>query len=172
MEPSATETHKVCSTAKPHASVPRLEVKLPDRLPPVSGVSLQLGAGKLGYAARAFDPHVPFGISTDGLDEAARQAVALGVGGGNAVFQPDEAVLSTDPQYSGTTFVQTEDLVIAETRSTPRVENPEALAIKAREPPEGAYPEIAAMILQDRIHRVLRQTLLRLPNRGDVLRGL
>src|ERR1035438_5075742 len=169
----STGTHKVCSTAKPRASVPGLQVKLTDRLPPVSGVGLQLGADKLCYAVRAFDPHIAFGVPTDGADEPARQAVAVGVRGGNAVFQPDEtAVHSTDPQCSGTTFVQREDAITPETRSTCQVENPETLAIKAREPPECAYPEVAVVVLQQCIHGVLRQSLLRLPDRGEVLRRI
>ena len=115
----------------------------------MSGVGLQLRTVKVRYSPRRVDPNVPFGISTDRADEPARQAVAVGVSGGNAVFQPEETpVHGTDPQDSGTTFVEREDVIIAETRSTRRVENLEALAIKAGEPPECAYPEIAVVILQ------------------------
>ena len=128
---------------------------------------------KCATPPRSVDPDLPFGIAADGADEPAWQAVAFGVCGGNTIIQPDEtAIHSADPQYSGATFVQRENLIAAETWRIRRIENREALAIKAREPPECADPEIAVVVLQHRIHRVLRQTLFRVPNRGDVLRRM
>ena len=45
-----SETHNIFSAAEPHASVPRLQEKLSDRFSAVSGISLQLCAGKMCYA--------------------------------------------------------------------------------------------------------------------------
>ena len=105
------ETQNFLSGAKPHASVPRLQEKLPNRFPPVSGVSFQFCAGKTCYAPRSVDPHVTFSIVADGADGPARQAVVFGIGGGNTIIQPDEtAVHSADPQHSGAGLVQRQNI--------------------------------------------------------------
>jgi hypothetical protein len=56
-----------------------------------------------------------------------------------------------------------------ETRKIFPAENPEPHTIEAREPGICGYPEIALAVLHDRIDRVGRQTLFRLPNCGHVL---
>jgi hypothetical protein len=63
-------------------------------------------------------------------------------------------------------------LIAAETWRIRRIEKRETLAIEAREPAERAYPDIALVILQHRIDRVLRQALFGMPNPCDVSRGL
>ena len=148
--------------------------ELADRFSPVSGVGLQLRAGKACYAARGVDPELPFGILADGVDEPARQAVALRVGGGNAVIQPDEtAIPSADPQHLRSDFrAERGSLIAAQTRNIRRAEHSEAHAIEAHEPSGCGQPEIALMVLHHVVDRVLRQTLLRLPDRGDVLRRI
>src|SRR5208282_1896101 len=167
------ETHNILSATEPPASVPRLQKKFPDCFSALSGICFQLCAGKTRYTPRCrVNPDLPFGIAADRSDPPVWQAVAFGVGGANTILQPDEtAIHSADPQCPGATFVQRDNLIAAETWRIRRIEKCEARAIKACEPPERAYPDIAAVVLQHRIHRVLRQTLFRVPNPCDVLRG-
>jgi hypothetical protein len=79
---------------------------------------------------------------------------------------------TTDPQHSRATFIQRDYRNGAETRHIPWAQNSEAFAIEAGEPSECAYPEIAVVILRQRIHGVLGQSLLRLPDSGEVLRRI
>ena len=140
----------------------------------MSGIGFQLCAGKIRYTSVcSIDPNLPLNISPDRRDPPVWQTVALAVSGGNTVLQPDEtAIHCADPQCPGATFVQRKDLIAAKTWSIRRIENRKAIAIKAREASESAYPEITVVVLQHRIHGVLRQTLLRVPNPCDVLRRL
>src|SRR5208282_2796104 len=136
----------------------RLQKEFPDRSSAVGGIGFQLCAGKMGYTPRcSVDPDVPFAIAADRSDPPVWQAVAFGICGGNTILQPNEtAIHSADPQCPGATFVQRDNLIAAETWRIRRIEKCEARAIKACEPPERAYPDIAAVVLQHRIHRVLR----------------
>jgi hypothetical protein len=86
------------------------------------------------------------------------------------VIQPDKtAAQGADPQHPGATFVQGGYAKAAQTRQIRQAESCEALSIKAGQTTVCAGPHIAVVVLQQRIDRVLWQTMLRLPNRSYVL---
>ena len=147
--------------------------ELADRFSAVSGVDLQLPAGTARYAADRVDPELAFGILADGPDVSARQAVAIQVCSDGASIQPDEtAIPGADPQLSGAACVQRLESAGLETRKIFPAEDSEAHSVEARESPIRGYPEIALPVLHSRTDRVHRQTLFRLPNRGDVRRRI
>src|SRR5579859_664674 len=100
------------------------------------------------------------------------QTILCSVGGELACSVTHEAAAKrADPESSFTILIKNADIVVPDRVCVCLIEDLELKPVKAHQPFLGADPKIAVAGLKQRLDAVLRQAVLRAPNRMDVLRN-